>query len=395
MNDRNDRRILTMTIGCFLAFAVFGVAEILKGSTLFAVLDETGYSYSRGGTIVMASYLGFFAATLAGGAAAELGGRKVLLTAASACFLLGMGGYSLARGLPAFLAASFLIGLGCGATEIGANYIIVDLRRRNPGLYLNLLSACFGLGSMLAPQYSGRLFTAGFSWREIYWFAAVGPALLLVFFSLARYPRQINPDNPENRVPPERPAFRTMLQSAFSPGIGWFYLLVFAYVAAEMAIGHWIVEYLRTAREMPVESASNWLSLFFGCIMAGRIVGGFFVERIGYVNSMAGATALTMLAVAAGIYGPAGLAILLPLSGLFFAVILPTAIALISTRLGETERGTALGVLFCFVGLGGMAGPWLAGVVNDFLGLRSGMSVALFFLLLLPAALLRIGKAIK
>ncbi len=382
MGNDNRGRILAMTVGSFLAFLIFGAIDILKGSTLFAVLDETGYSYSRGGLIVMASYFGFFLATLASGVVVEYGGKKRIIVIASVCFLLGMIGYSLASGLAMFIATSFLIGLGCGSTEVGANYIIVDVQRKNPGLYLNLLAACFGLGSMLGPLYSGRMFAAGFTWREIYQFAAVAPLLLLVFFALSRYPRL-------ERSEEERPTLRAMLESAFSRGMAWFYLLAFAYVAAETAIGHWIVEYLRIVRRIPAESGSNWLSLFFGCIMAGRFAGGFCVERIGYVRAMAGAAVLAILAVLAGVYGPDGLAVLLPLSGLFFAVILPTATALISS-LGERKMGSVLGVLFCFVGLGGMAGPWLAGVINDFLGLRGGLSVSIAFLLLILVALQRI-----
>ncbi len=382
MRDGNRGRILAMTIGNFLAFLVFGAVDILKGSTLFAVLDETGFSYSTGGLVVMASYFGFFVSTLAAGVVAEIGGKKTIIVVASLCFLAGMGGYSSARGLPMFLLTSFLIGLGCGSTEVGSNYIIVDVQPKNPGLYLNLLAASFGLGSMLGPLYSGRLFKAGFTWREIYWFALLAPAVLLVVFLAAPYPRL-------DRPPPERPSIRAMAKNAFSGWMLWFYLLAFAYVAAETAIGHWIVEYLRVVRNIPADAGSNWLSLFFACIMIGRFVGGFCVGKIGYLRSMAAATALAMAAVLAGVYGPDGLAPFLPLSGLFFSIILPTATALLSSLVPK-KLGSVLGVLFCFVGLGGMAGPWLAGVVNDVLGLKAGLSVSMLFLLALAGSLVKI-----
>ncbi|MCC8165870.1 MAG: hypothetical protein LIQ31_06915, partial [Planctomycetes bacterium] len=56
MDNRTNRiRIIAMTIGAFLTFFTFGFIDVLKGSTLPAVLDEMGYSYSRGGVIVMAA----------------------------------------------------------------------------------------------------------------------------------------------------------------------------------------------------------------------------------------------------------------------------------------------------------------------------------------------------
>lgn len=385
MDDRSNRaRIVVMTIGSFLAFFIFGVVDVLKGSTLSAVLDDMRFSYTRGGLIVMAAYFGFVVATLATGFIADAVGKKAIVILAALFYLGGISGYAAAQTFALFMAAFFLIGFACGSAELGANYIIIDVQRHNPGLYLNLLTSFYGLGSMLAPLYAGAMFRAGLGWRDVYLYSLAAPLLLLAYFLVARYPKM-------GDAAPSRLDFRQLLRTAFTPTMCWIYVLNFAYVAAEVCIATWLVEYLKVLRSVPIESGSTWLAVYFGGIMAGRFVGGFFVDRIGYVRSMTLAVVACVVCIVAGVYGPGFLVYLLPATGLFLSIILPTATALVST-MKLKNMGAILGLFFCFVGLGGMAGPWIAGVVNDKLGLRPGMMTAAFFCLVMLVSLLRVKK---
>ena len=60
--------------------------------------------------------------------------------------------------------------------------------------------------------------------------------------------------------------------------------------------------------------------------------------------------------------------------GFGFSVIFPTATAIVS-KIPSESPGTMLGIFFACGGLGGMAGPWLVGIVNEMFGLKSGMMV--------------------
>lgn len=384
--NRNRMRVLAMTVGAFLAFFLFGVLDVLKGSTLSAVLEEMKFSYSQGGVIVMAAYLGFVAGTLATGYIAFLGGKKIILIIAALVWLIGVTGYSASHSLALFTASFFFIGFGCGSVELGANYIIVDVRTRNPGFYLNLLAAFYGLGSMAAPLYAGRIFHAGLTWRDAYHYALAAPLGLLLFFALTRYPVAA--------AKQAGPGMREMLKSAFTGKMCWIYVLVFAYVGAEVTIATWLVEYLLTLHKIPMEDGSTWLSLYFAGIMAGRFLGGFVVEKIGYVRSMVMAVAAGVVCVALGVYGPGSLLPLLPAAGLFYSIVLPTATALIAS-FNKHNIGSVLGLFFCFVGLGGVAGPWFAGVVADSLGLRPGMMVSALFCVLMLVSLQRVHAAMR
>ena len=380
------RRILMMSLGSFLAFFIFGAVDVLKGSTLSAVLEEMQYSYSRGGLIVMAAYSGFVVASLVAGFIADVVGKKAIVLLAALFFLAGIFCYATSRTFSLFVVAFLCIGFACGSAELGGNYIIIDVQRKNPGLYLNLLTAFYGLGSMLAPLYSSVMFRAGQGWRDIYYYSLAAPILLLAYFLIFRYPDM-------GRARSARLDFGELFRTAFTPVMCWIYLLNFSYVAAEVCIGTWLVEYVRVMHGIPIEAGSTWLAFFFGGIMAGRFLGGFLVDRVGYLSSMLVAVVLCIVCVLGGISGPLPLACLLPAAGLFLSIILPTATAFVST-MKLKNMGAILGLFFCFVGLGGMAGPWIAGVVNDWLGLRAGMATAAAFCGVMLVSLLRIRKAV-
>ncbi|MCC8109773.1 MAG: MFS transporter [Planctomycetes bacterium] len=388
MDNRTNRfRILAMTIGAFLTFFTFGFIDVLKGSTLPAVLDEMGYSYSRGGVIVMAAYFGFCVASLVTGFIADIKGKKAVVVIACLFYIGGIVSYAGAGSMILFVLAFFLIGFACGSAELAGNYIIIDVQRQNPGLYLNLLTAFYGLACMLAPLYAGQLFRAGFSWRDVYTYGLAVPIILLVYILLARYPKLEGGG-------PSRLDFRELFRTAFTPTMCWVYVLNFSYVAAEVCIATWLVEYLRVMRDMPIDSGSTWLAVYFGGIMAGRFVGGFFVDRVGYIKSIAIAIVMCIVCIVTGIVGPGHLVFSLAATGLFLSIILPTATALVST-MGLKNMGAILGLFFFFVGLGGMAGPWIAGVVNDWLGLRAGMATAAAFCVVMLVSLVRIKQRMR
>lgn len=386
MNENKRTGVLAMTIGSFMAFFLFGMVDVLKGSTLSAVLEEMGFSYTTGGFIVMAAYFGFMTASLATGFIADYTGKKFIIILSALFFLAGIGSYSAARSLPLFFASFFLIGFACGAAELGANYIIIDVQRDKQGFYLNLLTAFYGLGSMLAPLYTREMFRAGLTWRETYKYSLLIPFALLVYFLVARYPK----------MGAERPAgldFRALARTFAGPMV-WVYALCFAYVATEVTIATWLVEYMKVVHNRPIETGNAWLAAYFFGIMAGRFAGGFFVDRVGYVRSMAIAVVLSLFCVLGGVYGPEGAAFLLPATGLFLSIILPTATALVST-MGLKNMGAILGVFFCFVGVGGMFGPWFAGVVNDRFGVRTGITTPALFCVMMLVSLLFITKAMR
>ena len=86
--------------------------------------------------------------------------------------------------------------------------------------------------------------------------------------------------------------------------------------------------------------------------------------------------------IAIGSFGPASVSIVLAFTGFGYSIIFPTATAVIS-EIPSPHPGTKLGLFYGAGGLGGAVGPWIAGLLNDLLGLKAGMAVNLCFCLVL------------
>lgn len=369
------------TIASFFAFFVFGFSDNLKGATIPAFLRDLDFSYTIGGTILLGVYIGFLVATLVTGLLADVAGKKIVLLIAGACLTLGILGFSTFSTFWPLAISMLVLGFGLGAIELGANNIIVDLHTAQKGKFLNLMAVMHGFGSMAAPLYAGFLLAAGYSWRLVYQGALVVVAIMVIYLLFARYPQEME------TTKSEKVSFRKLAKVAFGGQMGWYYFLIAIYVATELGIASWIVEYLQTGKGLEVGLSTQMLSVYFGLMMVGRFLGSFFVERVGYLKVMLMASLAAVACIALGVFGPLEMFFFLPLSGLFLSIIFPTVTAAVSDQHTENQ-GAILGLLFTFAGVGGMVGPWVIGAASDLFGLQLGFGTSLLFAGLMSAALL-------
>ncbi|WKZ38645.1 MAG: MFS transporter [Anaerolineales bacterium] len=362
---------LLITAGCFLSFFVFGFTDNLKGPTLPAMIDEMGISYGTGGNIFFGIYLGFLITTLVTGILADRFGLKLVLMLAGGLLILGVGGYSVSQ--TAFLlgASLFVVGLGLGAIELGANAAIVQAHPRNKGMYLNLMAVLHGLGAMLAPLFAGWLLNLNVSWRVIYRWDILLIVTFVLIFSFIRFPKVQEQNSLD---------FRQIPKLAFKGYLPWFYAALMFYVAAEVGIGSWLVTFLQDVRGENVTTSTGALSLFFGLLMLGRLIGSFFVQKLGYLRSIVTASIASLICIIIGTF--TNLSIFLPITGFFFSIIFPTFTATVS-EIQTENTNTVLGMLFTFAGMGGLLGPWVIAWASDLLGLQIGFAGGVIFTILL------------
>ncbi len=372
--------IWLLTAGTFFAFFVFGFTDNLKGGTIPALLQDLKFSYSQGGTILFGAYMGFLLATLLTGLLADVAGKKVVILVASACLIIGILGYTSSSSYLVLTASMFVLGMGMGSIEVGTNAIIIDLYAEQKGRYLNLMSVFHGMGSMLAPLFAGMLLAAELSWRKVYQSDLFLVGVLLLVFLFLKMPRSTQPKQ-------GKMDFASIRKIVFNRQMAWLYLMIGLYVATEIGIASWIVEFLQKTKFQSVLDSTRSLSFFFAAIMIGRLAGSFFVDKIGYYRSMLVATTGTVACITFGMFGPQGFGFFLPLTGLFLSIIFPTLTAVVS-NIQKENLGTVLGLLFTFAGVGGMLGPWLVGVLSDRLGLEFGFGVNLLFGMLMTVVLL-------
>lgn len=359
------------TAAAFFAFFVFGFSDNLKGAVLPALLVDLQIDYTVGGSILLGLYIGFMAATLTTGLVADALGKKTVLLIAGVSLALGVGGFT-SFSTPLLLGLSmFVLGYGLGALELGCNAIIVELHPTDKGRYLNLMSVMHGMGSMAAPFFAGLLLAAGNSWRVVYRWDFVLIGILLIYVAANRYPAIKSSMS-------DKIDFARLGRTAFTTRMVWLYVAIVTYVAAEIGIASWLVEYLQKVHGQSVEASTRALSLYFGLMMVGRFLGSFIIERLGYLKSILLAMLAASACIALGLSGPV---FALTATGFFLSIVFPTITAAASEGLTENTN-TILGLLFTFAGLGGMLGPWLVGFASDYLGIDRGFWLTLGFALL-------------
>ncbi len=358
------------TAAAFFAFFVFGFSDNLKGAVLPALLQDLKIDYTVGGSILFGLYIGFMVATATTGLIADALGKKTVLLIAGVSLALGVSGFT-SFSTPLLLGLSmFVLGYGLGALELGCNAIIVELHPNDKGRYLSLMSVMHGMGSMAAPFFAGLLLDAGNSWRTVYRWDFLPIGILLAIVAFSRYPSVQSASS-------DKIDFRHIGRTAFTPRMVWLYVAIVAYVAVEIGIASWLVEYLQKIRGQDVKTSTGALSLYFGLMMVGRFLGSFVIERLGYLKSILAALLGASACIALGLSGPA---FALTASGFFLSIVFPAITATASDDLTENTN-TILGLLFTFAGLGGMLGPWLVGFASDQFGIDRGFWLNLGFAL--------------
>ncbi len=365
MQKTTQNKTLLITSICFLAFFLFGFTDNLKGPTLPAMLAELHINYRTGGNIFFGQYLGFLIATMVTGIIADKFGLKSVLVFAGVCLAIGVSGYSIFQNTALLSSSLFVIGLGLGAFELGPNAIIVQLYKERKGLFLNLMAVMHGFGSLAAPLFAGWLFTSGVSWRVVYRWDLVLIALFLGIVLFLIFPKS------EEKTQID---FKQIPKIAFKGKLPLFYLAIALYVAAEIGFASWLVTYLQEIKRFSVLTSNQALSIFFAMLMFGRLIGGFFVHRLGYLRSILFAALGAVICLAIGTL--TSYTFFLPLTGFFFSIVFPTLTAAVSDDFTENAN-TILGTLFTFAGVGGMLGPWLIGWIGTAFGLQAGFSVNL------------------
>lgn len=384
---------MLLTAGGFFSFFIFGFVDNLKGPLLPEMVRDDRLSYSQVGTIFFAGYIGFIASTLLCGFLADyIRHRGVLLLAALGLFLGGLA-YSSTTAYPLLIASMSVIGLGLGAIELGGNGLMVELHSETRGRYLNLLGTFHGLGSLTVPLIGAWLLSRGFTWQWIYGASACMAIPLAILFSPAIRSPLRKPVTPTDHgtanetIAGEGIAnHRAFLKRAFTKQMWLYYLIIASYVALELGVAAWMIEYLQHDRGVSSESSSYFLSAFFVLLMLGRLFGAFIVDAVGHRRSVAIGLVGSCLCLAAGIFAHPLLVYLIPLSGLFMSIVFPTVTASVSAAHRENV-GSILGILFSFSGFGGAIGPWAVGIISDRAGLELGISSTIAFGLISLAAL--------
>jgi fucose permease len=196
-----------------------------------------------------------------------IGRIAVLGTTATA---LGLVGVVLSPAWLILLVIIFVMYMGRGTLDAGMNNFVSE---RYSSVAMIWLHASWGLGLTIAPSLMTYIIiTQQMSWRAGY--GVMIGVMLLLLAAVLFYQRYW--DMPMNGLDAAMEAQRLlqraqMRETIQQPVVLWSALLFFIYGGVEIGTGQLANTLLVESRSIDQETASLWISLYWGCFTVGRI----------------------------------------------------------------------------------------------------------------------------
>jgi fucose permease len=365
-----------------LGFVGLGLPDGLLGVAWPSIRSHFGLPLDALGALLVAWTAGYVVSSFSSGRLLARLGVGGLLAASGLATALSLLGFALTPSWWGMVALGHLAGLGAGAIDAGLNTHVAT--HHGPRL-LNWLHACYGVGAAAGPALMTAVLMAQRPWQTGYALVAAGQALLTAGYLATR--------RHWNDAPGAAAATRTASRATLRlPAAWWGCAAFFVYVGLEASAGAWLFSLLVEARGIPVARAGSTLSVYWGCLMAGRLLFGMAVGLAPVRWMLRGSIGLLTLAAAllALRLGPVATFTAVALLGLAAGPVFPSLIATTPARVGEAHAANAIGFQVAAAALGQSLLPALAGVLAE----RAGLEVLGPLLLAAGLALLLIHEAL-
>ncbi len=355
-----------------LAIFVYGIIAAMLGTILPDISKRFSLSPKQNGNIALFQAVGLMIGSLFVGPLMDVQGKKVgmlvgLGLVAVALFLLRSAG-----GYQSVVVAMNLLGIGGGVVVTAANSLNPDIDPVNPAIISNWLNLFFGLGGLVTPLISAKVFNK--NPRTLSLFAGI-LAIAALFASVAA---PFKP--PTGTVSFQVSAVGALLTDPRLLGLAF---LLFLYVACEVGVWNWLVRHL-VAQGVSEGKALTILSLGFALgLLIGRVVAAQILTQVDAKTVLIGASLLMAVTTYAMLQSssPGMAQAMVFVAGLAMAPVFPTALGVVGGTFSGDTVATAIGIAVTFGWFGlAVSSPIIGGIAgNDPKRLKKA-------LLLLPAA---------
>lgn len=355
---RQNKGNLWIIIFMFLIMAFNAIIDNSKGILIPIFKEVFIVSNTDIGLMLSLGTFAYIIFTYVGGILCEkIGQRKVfflgLVFMTISIFLMAT-----ANTFNSLIMYMFLMNLGNALISIGINTLIPLVFISFQAIIMNLTHFCYGVGSTVGQLSVGYLVDKGVAWRNIY----VGIATLFLLVSIGFCFIKV----PEVHKAHDNKGFN--ITKIFKEKLLYFYGLGLGfYVFAEVGTASWLVNFLQESYGYSFSKSSLYLSAFFFLFTIGRLVGGFVVEKKGYLQSILVSLAIAIILFITGLIIGDFALILICISGLFFAITFPTLTVTIRSVFKESSTYIT-GVIITFSSSVNMILNYIMGSLSDIIG---------------------------
>lgn len=339
------------------SFVLLGVADSGLGVAWPSMRSVFARDIADLGLLLAFLSLGYLTASSGFGRLHSRFGTGRLLVGGGLALAIGALILTIADAWPLVPMSAGVIGLGAGLIDVGMNaHAALEFDRGS----INLLHAAYGLGATLGPLFITASLAIGMAWRGGY--GALAAVQLGAVYLIWRGRERWHARGPVEE-PPETSSDRWLIVTAMLV----FFLL---YTGLEVSTGQWAYTLLVDGRGLSTVAAGVWVSLYWGGLTVGRLVGGYVGERVAAsrildLSIMAALTGLALLW-----WNPLELGVIgLPITGLGFAAVFPTMVAQTPARIGRVKSTRVIGYQLAAANIGAATIPWALGLLGGRLGL--------------------------
>lgn len=361
---------LLLLLIAYAGFISLGLPDALFGVAWPSVRNTFGLEQGAAAAVFIGTGLTYFVSSFFTGRLLQRIGIGALLAMSSLLVALCTAGYGLAGWWWVFAACSVLHGFGSGAIDTGLNHYVAH---HFSARHMNWLHACYSLGAMLGPLIMTFVLASHASWRIGYLVVAgVLLALATLFIITRRKWDTPAVADPSAASPPMEPVSSLgMRETLRHPVVRLQVAFYFVYAGLELVLGNWTFTVLTESRGVEKEAAAFWVTIYYGCICAGRFLLGALVDHIGVVRLVRWSILAAVTASALWAFRVPGLGtvLALALAGLGLASIYPCMMTKTPERIGPERAPHGIGLQVGGAMLGGAALPSVSG----FMGQRWGL----------------------
>ena len=349
--------VIVLFIIIYATMLLFGLVENVKGVSFPLIKAEFGVDYDSQGGLVSLTWMGYVIFCLAASLFLQhFGIKKSILMG---YILVGIGAVATLMAPSFWMAAMTLliVNAGFGFFEVGANALASVVFTSRAALMMNLMHFFYGFGAIAGPQTAGVLTgTFGLEWRQVYLAVLVPVGLVFLFIVFTRFQGKAGHESASS-------SSSVTFISALKQPVVWLFCLTLGFMEViEFGAANWGGLYLQDVHGMdPRVVGAAFVSLFYILFTTARLIGGWFIEHVGYVRSLSVALTGTILVFLVGFgLGLNGIWVL-PFTGLFIGIMWPTLMAFAMQVFGDdapivtsviiTVSGAVNGIFQLLIGL--------------------------------------------
>lgn len=369
-------------LASFAVILIMAITENIRGVLVPTFKLTFGVTDNEIGIFLFLASLAFVVFTyFAGKMVKQLGQKKTAIigmTIAGTGFLIA----AIAQNFIQLVLGFIVLTSGISSILMSLNTIIPLLNVTYFGVIMNLLHFFYGVGATFTQRLAGYMITQGVNWRYIFVFFTGLYLIGIILYSFVKQP----PMKTEHAHKAKIHGFERTLVIMFSIALGF-------YITAEIQTSNWLVNYLKEMYQYTEDKASFYIAFFFGALAMGRLVGGYILEKIGYLRGVIGALIIALILYVGGLVNEQTL-ILLSLSGFFFSIVYPTTI-LVLQRFFEHNVSRVVSIVTMAASGISMLFAWVIGVMNNHFGVRITYFIMPLSLLISVVFMIGIAYEIK